>query len=95
MSKGYFIASVDVKDPAAYAEYAKLATVAIQKFGGDPIVRGGRCEMLEGQGRARNVVIEFASFDQAKAYYHSPEYQAAKARREGAAEAVMLIVEGA
>jgi hypothetical protein len=49
-------------------------------------VRGGRYEALEGKPRARNVVIEFDSYEAARAEYRSAEYKAARALREGAAE---------
>jgi uncharacterized protein (DUF1330 family) len=42
----------------------------------------------------RNVVIEFKDYDTAVACYHSHEYAAAKALREPAAVADLLIVEG-
>ena len=95
MPKGYVIARVTVTNPDAYAEYAKGATEAIRQYGGRPLVRGGKYEGVEGQARPRNVVIEFESFEQAKRYYHSAEYQAAKAKRDGACEAEFVIVEGA
>jgi len=95
MPKGYVITRVDIKDPEAYARYAAEATKAIAAHGGKPLARGGRHEALEGKARARNVVLEFESYDAALAYYHSPEYQAAKALREGAAEIEVVLVEGA
>ncbi|HEV2557501.1 MAG TPA: DUF1330 domain-containing protein [Microvirga sp.] len=95
MPKGYIIARVTVTNPEAYAEYAKGATEAIRQYGGRPLVRGGAHEALEGEARARNVVIEFDSVEQARLYYHSPEYQAAKAKRAGAAEGEFVLVEGA
>jgi uncharacterized protein (DUF1330 family) len=95
MPRGYVIARVDIKDPEAYAKYATAATEAIRAHGGKPLARGGRFEALEGSARQRNVVIEFESYDKACAYYHSAEYQAAKAMREGAAEMEMVVVEGA
>jgi uncharacterized protein (DUF1330 family) len=95
MPKGYVIARVDVKDPEAYARYASAATKAIASHGGRPLARGGRYEALEGKARARNVVLEFDSYDAARAYYYSAEYQAARALREGAAEMEMVLVEGA
>lgn len=49
---------------------------------------------LEGAGRQRNVVIEFPSFEEALACYRSAEYQSAKAKREGAGVAEIVIVEG-
>lgn len=95
MPKGYIIARVTVTNPEAYAEYAKGATEAIRQYGGRPLVRGGAHEALEGEARPRNVVIEFDSVEQAKRYYHSAEYQAAKAKRDGACEAEFVLVEGA
>ena len=95
MPKGYVISRADIRDPEAYARYAAAATKVIAAHGGRPLARGGRHEALEGAARARNVVLEFDSYDAARAYYHSAEYQAAKALREGAAEMEMVLVEGA
>lgn len=95
MPKGYIVARIVVTDPEKYADYVNDASAAIQKYGGKPLVRGGAVETLEGEGRPRNVVIEFESIEQAKRYYHSPEYQAAKRKREGAGRADIIAVEGA
>jgi uncharacterized protein (DUF1330 family) len=95
MPKGYIVARIVVTDPEKYADYVKDASAAIQKYGGKPLVRGGTMVELEGEGRPRNVVIEFESLEQAKRYYHSPEYQAAKKKREGAGYADIVAVEGA
>ena len=95
MPKGYIVARIVVTDPEKYAEYVKDASEAIRKYGGKPLVRGGAVETLEGEGRPRNVVIEFESLEQAKRYYRSPEYQAAKRKREGAGLADIVAVEGA
>ncbi len=95
MPKGYVIVRVTVTNPEAYARYVAGASEAIRQFGGRPLVRGGRHVALEGDARPRNVVIEFDSFEQAVAYYQSAQYQAAKARRDGAAIAEIVAVEGA
>ncbi len=89
------ISRVDSLDSAASARYAAEATKAIAAHGGRALARGGRYEALEGPARARNVVLEFDSYDAARAYYFSAEYQAARALREGAAEMEMVLVEGA
>ena len=94
MPKGYVISRVDITNPEAYARYAAAATKAIADHGGKPLARGGRSEALEGKARARNVVLEFESYDAARRYFHSEQYQAAKALREGAAEMEMVLVEG-
>ena len=58
------------------------------------LVRGGKCEVMEGKARSRIVVLEFPSYDGALACYHSPGYRAAKEIRAGKAEADVVIVEG-
>jgi uncharacterized protein (DUF1330 family) len=95
MPKGYIISRVDITDPEAYARYAAAATKAIADHGGKPLARGGRSEALEGPARARNVVLEFEDYEAARRYYHSEQYQAAKALRAGAARMEMVLVEGA
>jgi uncharacterized protein (DUF1330 family) len=94
MPKGYVISRVDVTNPDAYARYAAAATKAIAEHGGKPLARGRRSEALEGKARARNVVLEFESYDAARAYFHSEQYQAARGVREGAADIEMVLVEG-
>ena len=54
MPKGYVIGRADVTNPTAWAEYAAKASEAIKKYGGNPIVRGGKMETVEGQGVPRN-----------------------------------------
>jgi uncharacterized protein (DUF1330 family) len=51
-----------------WAAYAAKASEAMKIYGGTPIVRGGQMTVAEGEGRARNIVIEFADFASAKAY---------------------------
>jgi uncharacterized protein (DUF1330 family) len=94
MAKGYWVARVDVSDPAGYQEYVAANAVAFRKYGARFIVRGGRFEAPEGKARARNIVLEFKDYDTAVACYHSPEYAAAKALRVDRSEADLLIIEG-
>lgn len=90
----YWVARVNVIDKDAFAEYVKRAGPAIVKHGGRFLARGGKFVTLEGKEYARNVVIEFASVDQALRCYNSPEYQEARRFRQGATEGVIGIVEG-
>lgn len=94
MAKGYWIANVTVTDEENYPEYLKAGAPVYEKFGARFVVRGGRCEGMEGSTHARNVVIEFRDYETALAAYNSPEYQIAKALRNKYAEANFLIVEG-
>lgn len=94
MPKGYVIAHAEVTDPEKWAQYVAKSKVALDKYGGTPIVRGGRCEIAEGSGCARNVIIEFASYEDAHAYAHSPEYAEARKERQGAGTIDIIVVEG-
>jgi uncharacterized protein (DUF1330 family) len=92
--KGYWIAHLDVSDPEGYKPYTIANQTAFGKFGAQYLVRAGRCEVVEGQQRSRTVVMEFPSYDAALACYCSPEYEAAKALREGKAVADLVVIEG-
>ena len=94
MPKGYWIAHNEVKDPEVYKLYLAKNAAAFEKFGGKFIVRGGRCENIQGQLRPRHVVVEFADYETALACYHSPEYQEAAKIRLQASEGDLVIVEG-
>ena len=94
MAKGYWIARVDVNDPEEYKHYVSGAGSAFEEYRGKFLARGGAATSMEGQGRARNVVIEFESVDQAIACYNSPAYQEAMKHRHVASDAELIIVEG-
>ena len=94
MPKGYIIARVTVDDNDAYMRYAQGALIAMKKYGARVLARGGRFEALDGEARPRNVILEFESYDQAKAYFNSPEYQAARAHRVGKSVGEFVLVEG-
>ncbi len=92
----YMIARIRVTDPTQYEEYKKLSPGAVAAFGGEFIVRGGESETFEGPEETRRlVVVRFESMEKARAFYHSEQYRAAKAKREGAAEAQFVLVDGA
>ena len=95
MPKGYWIARVDVRDPEGYKDYVATAKPAFERYGAKFLARGGAHDMVEGAGRARNVIIEFASIEDARDCYNSSEYQAAKAIRQKVADGEIVLVEGA
>jgi uncharacterized protein (DUF1330 family) len=94
MPKAYWIARVDVHDPETYKSYVETAKPAFERFGAKFLARGGKTELLEGPGRGRNVIIEFASMEDAQACYNSPEYTAARAFRQKASIGEIILVEG-
>jgi uncharacterized protein (DUF1330 family) len=92
--KGYWIAHVDVTDPDGYKAYVAANAAPLGKYGARFLVRGGRCEVVEGRVRARTVVLELPSYEAALACYDSPEYQAVMALRQASSESDLLIIEG-
>jgi uncharacterized protein (DUF1330 family) len=94
MPKAYVIARAKVTNATQWAVYAASASDAIKQYGGRALVRGGPMMVAEGEGRSRNVVIEFDTFKAARAYAYSTEYAAARKLREGAGEIDIVVVEG-
>ncbi|MEL6751333.1 MAG: DUF1330 domain-containing protein [Pseudomonadota bacterium] len=94
MPKGYWIARVDVENADRYPDYVATAKPAFERYNAQFLVRGGEVQSLEGENRARNVVIAFDSVETALKCYNSDEYQAAKAIRLTAAQSELIIVEG-
>ena len=94
MTKAYWIVRVSVRDADRYPDYLAAARPAFERYGAKFIVRGGKAETREGTSRERNVVVEFKDRETAVACYRSPEYRAAKAIRQAAADADFIIVDG-
>ena len=94
MPKGYWIPHLDVSNAEGFQAYRTMADAAHARFGSKLLARGGRRELVEGKLRARNVLREFNSYDEALAFYHGPEYSRAHPLREPHSECDFLIVEG-
>lgn len=95
MAVAYIIARLTITHPEAYEEYKRLAPDIVRRYGGKHLIRGGRMETLEGEAEtARVAVMEFPSFERAKAFYASEEYQTVREHRVGSATAEFLLIEG-
>ena len=91
----YLVVDIDVTNPAQFEEYKKLAPTALAKYGGRYLIRGGAYEAVEGNWKPQRLtIVEFDSMEKAKAFYTSPEYQAAIKVRAGAAKFKALLVQG-
>lgn len=95
MPKGYVIAHVDVHNPDGYTDYVKANGPLFEKWGGTPIIRGGRSTEVEGDLPTRHVVVEYPSYQAALDFYHSPEYQENLKIRLANAVSSVVVVEGA
>ena len=91
----YLVTTITVTNPERFQEYRKLAGPAVAQYGGKYLVRGGERTVLEGKFEAnRLVVVEFPSSEDAKTFYNSPEYQAARQKRIGTCDFIMVLAEG-
>ena len=76
--KGYIVCVYEsIKDDDALKNYALKARKAVEKYDGKFLVRGGKKISTEGKEFVRTAVLEFSSFEQAKNFFYSTEYQAA------------------
>ena len=96
MTAAYIIVDMQITDMEQYKQYMAAAPAAVAAAGGEYLVRGGRCETLEGSWQpARVAMLRFPSYEKAKAFYDDSMYRAARSKREGATEFFnMVLVEG-
>ena len=95
MKKGYLIIRINISDTKLFQQYPPLSTKAVEKFGGKYFIRGGKFEVVEGKWPAeRTTVVEFESFDKAKEFYNSLEYNEAKKVRQESADTDFILIEG-
>lgn len=91
----YLLIRVTVTDWERYRQYMALTPAALAKYQGRFIARGGRSVTLEGPEEARRLAIcEFPTLELAEAFFASPDYQAARALRDGACEAEFVALDG-
>jgi uncharacterized protein (DUF1330 family) len=94
--KGYIYVEMRITDPQRFKQYTTLSAPAVRAAGGRYLVPGTRPESLVGGFCADRVVnVDFDTGAKARDFYHSAEYEAARAKRAGAAEFTMLLMEGA
>ena len=74
--KGYVVCVYkSINDEDKLKNYAVKARVAVEKYKGKFLVKGGKTTTNEGEKSPRTVVIEFPSYDEANLFYNSKEYQ--------------------
>ena len=93
--KGYVVCVYkNISNEQKLKEYAIKARIAVEKYDGKFLIRGGRSTSNEGEKSPRTVVIEFSSFDKANDFYKSKEYQDAHSILKGYAERQHQTIEG-
>ena len=91
----YLIAQVKIVDADGFREYEKGFFATLKPFGGSVVIADGSPESVEGNWPdGRTVLIEFASMDDAKGWYHSDEYQRISQARRANGESTMAFLRG-
>lgn len=91
----YILAEIEVTHPEGYKAYSAMVPATIEKYGGRFLVRGGTSQPLEGDWpQLRRVILEFPSFDQARKWFDSPDYEKPKALRQANSKGRLLLLDG-
>ena len=81
-------------DAAKLAEYGAKARATLAGHDVKPLVVYGATETLEGPDALTTVILEFPTMDEARAWYQSDAYQAARADRFAGADFRVLLTQG-
>ena len=91
----YLVIEIEVKDNELYSRYIEKAPEIVKKYGGRYLVQGGKVRPLTGNWKPEKiVVIEFASFDDVRKCFKSPEYLEVAPLREKSTTSKSILVEG-
>ena len=92
--RGYWVALYKKIDNAEnLKKYSSIVTPIIKRFGGKPLVRGGKFLTLEGEKYPRTVIWEFPNYEQAIKCHDSKEYQDGWALAKNTTKRNLQIVE--
>lgn len=95
MKKGYLIFDIEVTDKVAYEHYRTQAQPVLANHPGHFIVRKGKTEILEGDWEPESFfILEFPSYEHAREFYFSEEYQKVLPLRLRSSISKALIIEG-
>jgi uncharacterized protein (DUF1330 family) len=95
MPKAYIIFTEAIHDPDGMTEYNKAAVPSAVAHAVKALAVDRNGEVLEGTWHGdQTVLLEFESIDQARQWYESEGYQAAKKLREAAATSNVVLLTG-
>jgi uncharacterized protein (DUF1330 family) len=93
----YLLVQGTVTDREGFQAYNAALPPIYRKYGGEylALVPAPRVEVLEGEPELRSVVVaRFPSRAAAQAFWHSPEYTAAKTLRAGKGTFYVMLLDG-
>ena len=93
---GFMIGQLkEISNPDALGVYQGVAIPTVVQYGGKLVMNSKKVEAANGGwSPAAVVVIEFESVEQARKWYHSPEYQAVAGQRFDSADSAVIIIDG-
>ena len=94
MAKGYIVADIHARDKEGFEKFREMAKPIVEEYGAKVLVRTPNAEAREGKKPGVVVIFEFESIDQARKFYESEAYQAAKAVRDKACDTDLFLAEG-
>lgn len=93
---GFIIATLNsIKAPDTFAEYQRSAATVFARYGGKFLVNSRDVEPLDGDWKPSGVVVvEFETYELAKSFYDSQEYQAIIEQRFESSDSSVIIAGG-
>ena len=91
----YLVATVEIHDMDEFKDYVTGAPPTVEQYGGRYLARGGSLEVIDGDWAVpRLTIVEFATMEQAKKWWDSPEYAKYKDLRHRTCTTNAVFVEG-
>jgi uncharacterized protein (DUF1330 family) len=91
----YIIAQIDIHDRAEYRKYEAGFMDVFSRYQGEVLVVEEHPEVIEGQWHCtRTAVLRFSDAEEARRFYHSPEYQALEPYRLRSSKNNMILARG-
>lgn len=93
--KGYWlILGTEISDAEAQAQYGKLWAPIAERYGARLNPTTVPAALLESRNTARVILVEFPSYEAAKACYEDPDYEVAKAFALKASQRDLVMLAG-
>jgi len=89
-----FLREEPVHDPQEMKKYSQMNRDKASQFDLNPLIVYGETEAIEGDAPDGIVLLKFETVEEAKAWYNSPDYQAALPHRQKGADYRVMIVQG-
>ena len=84
----------ETSNPAELAMYSQKVAQSLEGHKMTPLAAYGAFELLEGPPMEGAVILQFATMDEARAWYHSPAYQEVCQHRFAGAKYRAFLIEG-